>query len=94
MIQCFQKKKRKGGPRMELSYVITRYEGGYDALVQRLRVNDDLEDEFRDIYDECLKIARPKGRIGASPRMPPRVSGSGISQRLAVQTRRSSISPL
>ena len=46
---------------MELSYVTIRYEGGYDALVQRLRVNDDLEDEFRDIYDECLKIARPKG---------------------------------
>lgn len=46
---------------MELHYISIRYEGDFDALVKRLHVNGDCEDEFRDVYEECLKIACPKG---------------------------------
>ena len=46
---------------MELHYVSIRYEGDYDAVARRLRITEDYADEFREIYDECLRIARPKG---------------------------------
>ena len=46
---------------MELHYVSTRYEDDYDALVRRLRINEDFEDEFREVYEDCLKIGCPKG---------------------------------
>ena len=46
---------------MELHVVSVRYEAHFDALVKRLQINEDCEDEFRDVFDECLKIACPKG---------------------------------
>ena len=46
---------------MELHYVFARYEDDFDALARRLHVTDDCVDEFRDIYEECLEIAAPKG---------------------------------
>ena len=49
---------------MELNYVSIRYEGEYDALVKRLRINGDCEEEFREVYEDCVKIACPKGVFG------------------------------
>jgi len=46
---------------MPLNYLSIRYEGDYDAIARRLRINEDCEDEFREIYDACLNIANPKG---------------------------------
>ena len=46
---------------MELHYVYAPYEGNFDALVRRLRLDGDMAEEFRDVYDECLAVARPKG---------------------------------
>ena len=36
----------------------------FDALCQRLKVDEDLVDEFRDIYDQCVAIAAPKMLYG------------------------------
>ncbi|MBQ8954966.1 MAG: vitamin B12 dependent methionine synthase [Clostridia bacterium] len=52
---------------MELNYVSISYEGEYDALLRRLHINEDLEDEFRQIYEDCLAIARPKGVFSQCP---------------------------
>ena len=46
---------------MQLHYINTAFQGNYEAIAKRLRVDEDMEDEFRDIYDECVKIAAPKG---------------------------------
>ena len=32
----------------------------YAHVVDRLKLDEDLEEEFKDIYDECVKIADPK----------------------------------
>ena len=50
---------------MELNYVSIRYEGDFDSLLKRLRINEDCEEEFREIYGACLKIANPQGVFGA-----------------------------
>ncbi len=49
---------------MELKYVSIRYDGDYDALAKRLLINEDCEEEFRDVFEACVKIANPKGVFG------------------------------
>ena len=56
-----------GLARMELNTISIRYEGDFDALAKRLRINEDCEDEFREVYEDCLKIARPKGVFTECP---------------------------
>lgn len=46
---------------MKLHYVTVNYVGNYDEIAARLKIDEDFEDEFKEIYEECLKIAAPKG---------------------------------
>ena len=39
----------------------------FDALCEKLKLDEDFQDEFRDIYDEGLKIAAPKMIYGKCP---------------------------
>ena len=52
---------------MELHYLSIPYAGSYEEAARRLHVNEDLEDEFRDIFAECQQIGRPKGVFGECP---------------------------
>ena len=52
---------------MELHYVSVPYEGNYDAIAKKLRVTEDFEDEFREIFDACAAVARPKAVFGLRP---------------------------
>lgn len=48
---------------MENNVVVKRHLGitlDFDTVAKRLRVPEDILDEFRDIFDECAKIADPK----------------------------------
>lgn len=49
---------------MELHIVSIPFVGDYDKLVKQLRLDEELEVEFKEIYDKCVQIARPKGVYG------------------------------
>ena len=49
---------------MELHYLSLPYSGDPAEAAARLRVNEDIEDEFAEIFAECRRIARPKGVFG------------------------------
>ena len=52
---------------MELHYLSIPYAGSYEEAARRLRVNEDFEDEFREIFAECQRVGRPKGVFGECP---------------------------
>ena len=52
---------------MELHYISIPYSGVYEEAAARLRINEDFEDEFREIFEKCLRVARPKGVFCEQP---------------------------
>ena len=52
---------------MELHTLSVPYAGSFADVARRLHINEDFEDDFRDIFEACLRIARPKGVFGECP---------------------------
>lgn len=52
---------------MKLHYVTVPYVGNYDEIAARLKIDEDFEDEFRETYEACKKIAAPKGVFAEVP---------------------------
>lgn len=45
---------------MDMKFVSIPFRPAFADTVKALKIDSELEDEFRDIYEKCIAVARPK----------------------------------
>lgn len=45
---------------MDMKFVSFPFRSAFADTVEALKIDSELEDEFRDIYEKCIVVARPK----------------------------------
>lgn len=45
---------------MDMKFVSFPFRSAFADTVEALKIDSELEDEFRDIYEKCIAVARPK----------------------------------
>lgn len=45
---------------MDTNLLSIPFQPAYEMVVKNLKIQEDLEEEFREVYDACIAVARPK----------------------------------
>lgn len=52
---------------MDMQFVSIAFQPSFAETVSALNIDPELEDEFRDVFDQCLAVARPKAVFCLAP---------------------------
>ncbi len=52
---------------MDMQFVSIAFQPSFDETVMALNIDPELEDEFHDVFDQCLAVARPKSVFCLAP---------------------------